>query len=108
MIFSELTAVFDKLRLLQYIEILYYLPTEEIITSADNTVFVDFFDSEDDFYTNAVEMEVRDVKTLKSFYQQVYHTNTTMTCADCRDHRLIQIDIEFSRFLNEMKEKYGG
>lgn len=95
MLFNELNAIPEKLNALGRLQYVYYSVEEDIIVSSSEL-------------GNAIILERRDQAKLESFYKQAYYANTSMTCEDCREHKLIQVDIEFNRFLTEMKDKYGG
>lgn len=56
----------------------------------------------------ARKLDLDEVKHLWVLYSQAYHTQTQMACVECREHKMIQLEIEFGKFLEKLNDKYGG
>ena len=94
MIYDNLEYPTEAMDSLKRDGVVYYDPVEDIISSNPTR--------------KSAMLEMRDKDLLKSFYKKVYFTYSGMSCASYREHRLIQLDIEFNQWLDLMKEKYGG
>ena len=94
MIYDNLEYPHEALDNLKRDGVVYYNPETDTISSSASK--------------KSVMLEMGDKHILKSFYQKTYYVYTVMTCSSCREHKLIQLDIEFNQWLDIMKGKYGG
>lgn len=94
MIFNSLEDVPAKLTLLKQVCCLYYFPPNEVIMSSE--------------IQGSIVLTDREMKTLVSFYRKVNYCTFKMSCESCKETKLRQIQIEFNKFLNDIKDIYGG
>lgn len=91
--FSILEDISNKLKVLTHSAKTYYSVKDDFlyIANRDNSCV-------------PISEEYR--KKVISFYNQVHYQNTVVACESCREKRLREIDVEFSKLLSEIKFKY--
>jgi hypothetical protein len=93
MIFNDFENIPEKLKVLRHTRLLYYIPERDIVSDLRESAY-------------ARLLTEGEIKQLWSCYTRAYYALVQMTCVDCREHRMIQLEIEFGKFMEELVEKY--
>lgn len=91
--FHILDDIFNKLKVLNHCKKIYY-------STKDNCLYLA---KREDF---CVALDHKDKNILTSFYNQMYYQHKYNACQDCKESRINEINIEFNKFLENIKQKY--
>ena len=91
--FHILDNITDKLKVLNHCKKVYHSKNDDCLYLAKR----------DD---SCVYLDESDKKELISFYNQMYYQKHYNACAECKEQRINEININFNIFLNKIKNKY--
>lgn len=94
MIFNDIGEnTINKLKVLQHLEKVYYDKSTKLLHPAN-------------MGGECVPIDVVDKKYVLGYYQQYANALRHSTCEDCREAKLMEIEIRFSEMVDRMGERY--